>query len=366
MHVLVILRLGKAKSRDKLTPLLQVADVDRVTVIRHAPVPINSPKLIQAIHEVGLNDEGPPRSRWSSIRNLLSCFVNGWRLGRRDRADVFAAFNLFPYGVIVWGVAHLLRRPVVLSLIGTDFDVRLKMPILGSVLRRVLKSSDAVAVFSSEARQQLINAGIQAQRTFVLPNTVATDRFYPDERIERDIDFLYVGNLHDFKRVDLVLKAFQIVHLSRPDSQCCILGDGSQRQSLEHLAGELGIAQAVRFEGWADNIPEWMRRSRILLLLSEHEGLPAVILEALCTGVPVIATRVGAVASIVQDSQNGYLLPVQPDASQVAAKALDLLTDAQRYQKMREQALATRTIHGYEQATRAWQEILKSLPPRPT
>ncbi len=361
MHILAILRLGKAKARDKLTPLLQVTEADRVTLIRHAPIALESPKLVQVIHDVGLVDDGPPRSRWSSAHNLLSCFVNGWRVGRREHVDAFAAFNLFPYGVIAWTIAHLLRRPIVLSLIGTDFDVRLKTPVLGTMLRGVLKTSNAVAIYSHEARQHLVQAGLQPQRVFVLPNTVATDRFYPDEKPKRDFDFLYVGNLYDFKRVDLVLKAFQIVHHSQPDSRCCVLGDGPQRQALENLAQELGIAQAVHFEGWADDIPAWMRRSQVLLLLSEHEGLPAVLLEALCTGVPVIATDVGAVTSVVRDGENGFVLPTQPDAALVAAKALALLSDEPLYQQMRKQALTTRNTHSYEQAARVWQEILHSL-----
>jgi glycosyltransferase involved in cell wall biosynthesis len=358
VHLLVILRLGKAKALDKLQPLLRVPEVENITLVRHASIPVDSPKLKQVVHDVGLRDGGPSTSRAASIRNLLACFTSGWRIAQRDMPNAVIAFNLFPYGVIAWTIAHLCHRHVILSLIGSDFDRTLHVPILGRILRVVLKTSDSVVVFGEEPRDQLLKVGLKPDRVFVLPNTVNTNLFYPDASIAPDSDLIYVGNLHQFKRVDLLLRALPVVHQIRPETTLRIVGDGPVRETLENLAVELGIQWAVTFVGWSDNIPLYLRCSRILLLMSEHEGLPAAIIEALCSGLPVIATDVGAVSSIVRDGKNGFLLPVSPDVSQVTQCILRLLTDAETYNRMSENALITRESHSYEQAVRIWREIL--------
>jgi glycosyltransferase involved in cell wall biosynthesis len=361
MHLLVILRLGNAKACDKILPLLRTPLVEGVTLIRHAPIPVDSPKLTQVIHNVGLHDDGLPASYGASVRNLLACFMRGWSIARNLRPDAVIAFNLFPYGVIAWMVAHLTRLPVVLSLIGSDFDRRLRTPVLGWLLRGMLRTSDRVIIFGHEAREQLLLDGLKPDRLFVLPNTVDTDVFYPDPTILPDFDLIYVGNLHDFKRVDLILRGLSIICQTRPETTLCIVGDGPARTTLETLADGLGIRDAVTFVGWSNDIPGYLRRSRILLLLSEHEGLPAVVIEALCTGLPVIATDVGAVSSIMQDGENGFLLPVSPNPPQVAECALNLLTETELYQRMNKNAVTIRKTHGYEQSAHIWEAIIYNL-----
>jgi glycosyltransferase involved in cell wall biosynthesis len=170
-----------------------------------------------------------------------------------------------------------------------------------------------------------------------------------------------VGNLHDFKRVDLILQALMLVRQTRPDTTLLIVGNGPARTGLENLTTELGLEKAVTFLGWSDDIPGCLRRSRILLLLSDHEGLPAAVIEALCSGLPVIATNVGAVSSVVHDGANGFLLQTLPNPSQVSQCLLPLLTDKDTYQRMSNNALTTRETHGYEASAQAWKTILDSV-----
>jgi len=360
MHLLVIMRLGSAKARDKLAPLLDCPAVTRVTLVRHAPVPLESPKLVQAIHHVGLNADGLGGGL-AALRNLWACAWNGLRLARRERPDVVLSFNLVPYGLIAWAVGRLAGRRVVLSLIGTDYNRWVKAPVWGTPLRAVLRDADAVAVFGDDARRELVGSGLRPERVFVLPNTVDTTRFYPDPDVTPDYDLIGVGHLTANKRVDTALRALAILRETRPGARLLVVGDGPQRAALAALADELGVAAAVTFAGQADDVPQRLRQARLLLLLSEREGLPLAVLEALATGLPVIVTAVGALPTVVRDGENGCLLPSPADPAQVAARALELLQDPQRYARMSQAALGIRQTHGYAHMARAWEALLAAL-----
>ncbi len=102
--------------------------------------------------------------------------------------------------------------------------------------------------------------------------------------------FLTVGRLAPEKRLDLVIRAFAILKREHPSSATLtILGDGSCRRSLEGLADSEGVAGSVKFVGYQHNPTSWMRDSDALVMASEFEGLPNVVLEAISVGLPVVA-----------------------------------------------------------------------------
>lgn len=361
MHVAVILRLGQAKAQDKLTPLLNAQSVQQVTVIRHARVNLQSEKLHQVVHQVGMDDSGTPAPWWAGFINVLAAFVRGLQVARREQPDIILGFNLAPYGVVAWAVALFTRKKCLVSLLGTDFDRTIHKPIIGSMLKWILRQVDGAIIYSEAAKQGLVELGIYPSRVFVLPNTINTDKFYPHDDPQIEVDLVYVGNLLPDKRVDLVLQTLAIIHRTLPDVTLRIIGDGPQYAPLQALAQELGIAHAVEFSGWSDQIAADLRHARILLLLSEHEGLPAVILEAHCTGLPVISTDVGAIRTVLRDGDNGYLFPVPTNPESVARRVIALLSQPELYQRMQQAALESRYIYGYEQATTTWEEIIGSI-----
>jgi glycosyltransferase involved in cell wall biosynthesis len=91
------------------------------------------------------------------------------------------------------------------------------------------------------------------------------------------------------KRFDNLLRAF--AQISHEDATLTILGDGSQRKSLESLAHALGIAERVYLPGYVGDILPSLRQTDLFVLSSDYEGLPAVIFEALASNVPVITTE---------------------------------------------------------------------------
>lgn len=97
-----------------------------------------------------------------------------------------------------------------------------------------------------------------------------------------------IGRLHHQKNLPLLLRAWQ--RLNRGDARLVIVGEGPDKAALEELAETLGIANSVSFEGYQADITPYLRKADFLVLSSAYEGLPAVVLEAMAAGCPVVAT----------------------------------------------------------------------------
>jgi glycosyltransferase involved in cell wall biosynthesis len=120
-----------------------------------------------------------------------------------------------------------------------------------------------------------------------------------------------VGRLEHQKGFDVLLRALAGV----PGATVSIVGDGSERASLEGLARDLGVSGRVNFEGWSDDARARLAEFDVFALTSRFEGFPLVVLEALLARSAVVATNVGSVAEAVLDGETGLLVPAEdPDA----------------------------------------------------
>ena len=143
---------------------------------------------------------------------------------------------------------------------------------------------------------------------------------------------LYVGRLAAMKNHPLLLKAFRVALTSMPDLRLWMVGDGSERQSLEALATELGIAAQVTFWGQQLDVAPFFSAADAFIMSSKSEGLPMSLLQAFSLGVPAIVTDVGGMAEVVRLAKAGYTVPVT-DPAEMATAILRLAdSDAEREQ----------------------------------
>ena len=110
-------------------------------------------------------------------------------------------------------------------------------------------------------------------------------------------------------------------------------GDGPERGPAERLAREMGVADRVTFLGKQDNIARLLPQADVLLLPSDHEAFGLAALEAMACGVPPVATRVGGVAELITDCEDGFLEPAG-DVQAQANKVLALLSDPSLHARM--------------------------------
>ena len=129
-----------------------------------------------------------------------------------------------------------------------------------------------------------------------------------------------VARLSPDKDLATLLHAVALVVRKSPDFHLAIAGDGPCAAELRQLADQLGVANRVRFLGLVNDVPALLQQARSFVLSSISEGVPLTILEAMASGLPVVATSVGGVPEVVSDGVTGLL--VEPRNPQALASAL--------------------------------------------
>jgi exopolysaccharide biosynthesis WecB/TagA/CpsF family protein len=168
---------------------------------------------------------------------------------------------------------------------------------------------------SEFARRQFIEGGLPSQKLFVKPHFIHPDPGYRSAQSEFAI---YAGRLSEEKGLEELLKAWKLAGVTIP---LRIVGDGPLRKRLEVERDRLGLAN-VHFDGQLDHprVLDALKRAHFLVLPSKcYETFSMVIAEAAACGVPVIATRHGAIAEIVDDGRTGLLFG-PADAGDLASK----------------------------------------------
>ena len=120
---------------------------------------------------------------------------------------------------------------------------------------------------------------------------------------------LYVGRVDPEKSLSVLIDAFCLVHEEIPEAQLVIVGDGTDRPKLEEQAQKLNIDDSVNFVGRVvgKDLPQLYRTGDIFAITSTTETQSIVIMEAMATGLPVVAVKAGAIPELVHNEENGYL-----------------------------------------------------------
>jgi len=287
---------------------------------------------------------------------LLPYLFNLWRVaGRVDLFHVMAnsgwSWHLFA-APAVWA-AKLRGKAVLVNYRGgeaDDFFTRAftwVQPTLRRVNIIIVPSDFLGKVF---AKREFI--------TRIVPNIVDLSRFIPNRSRKQNLlapHIVVARNLEPLYDNTTALKAFRIVRVAIPDAHLTIAGSGPERATLEAIAKELGVADAVVFAGQIDNehMPVLYREADIALNPSLADNMPISILEALASGVPVISTNVGGVPFLVEDGKTALLVP-PGDPERMAAAVLRVLRD----ELLRERLVQT----GLDHARRfAWECVRGEL-----
>ena len=158
------------------------------------------------------------------------------------------------------------------------------------------------------------DVGIRADKVTRICNGVDTERFRPPETVREDdlVNIVHVGRFEPVKNPGLLMDACARMLHAHPELRKTVrlhmIGDGSLRAELEQMAEREGIVEQVRFHGMRDDVPEMLRRMDVYVLPSLNEGISNSILEAMATGLPVVATRVGGNPELVMEGVNGFLV----------------------------------------------------------
>ena len=237
-----------------------------------------------------------------------------------DRIDAHLAY---PDG---WAAVHLGRRwgvPVSVTLRGHDLNDLPKYPVRGRQVAWTLRNADAVFAVADALRDAAVALGADPLRTRTIGNGVDGERFRPrscsEARRALGIDpnarwIVSVGHLVERKGFHELVRALPHVVARHPGVKLAIVGgpgeEGDFRAGIRRAIEETGMGDRVILPGAADgdDLPRWYSAADVFCLASAKEGRPNVVLEALASGIPVVATRVWGTPELLADPGHGILV----------------------------------------------------------
>lgn len=284
----------------------------------------------------GSFDEIPvarPRYPVLPARLLFTAVAPAMALASRrafaESAEAGAAFvhahDIYPSGAAVRRLATPVRLPVVLTVHGSDLYSNLVRPRWEAEVRASIAAAAAIVCVSAAlARDVVLLAGADPARVVVIPDTYDVARFAFTERPDRSgrpLRLVTVGRLVPVKGHDVLIRALAHAVRAGLDATLEVVGGGPDRDALERLASAEGLSGRVMFSGPLGDaeLPAALGRADAFVLPSRREGFGVALVEALATGMPVVATRSGGPDDIVGQA-DGIL--VEPDDAESLAAGL--------------------------------------------
>jgi glycosyltransferase involved in cell wall biosynthesis len=215
--------------------------------------------------------------------------------------------------------------PLVVTLHTSHFLKLARKPAWKPVLRRIVRSADWLLAASEEIRSVALGLYPHA-RAEALTNGVDTDLFAPVARPPRRDGrrtIIVPRRLFEKNGVEYFIRALPLVR-REIDVEALLVGDGPERERLEALARELGVADSLTFLGRRPNheMPGLLATADVAVFPSLMEATSVAALEAMSCGVPVAASRVGGLPEIIDETVGTLFEPADPAAQAAALSAL--------------------------------------------
>ena len=267
---------------------------------------------------------------WAGRRRLPLRAATLARTVRRFNPDIVQAVHFFTnlYACVAARVAGCIELGSIRN------DTRFDMAECGRWGTPLLRAPRTLVANSYMAARLAAQQRVPPERIHVLTNVIDLAEFDaaarggslpPESAIPVAI---VVARLVPAKRLDRFLRALARVQQLRVPLRGEIVGDGPERDRLERLASELGLTPAaIRFYGARDDVPRLLARAHMMVLTSQHEGFPNVLLEGMAARLPIVTTPAGDAGAIVKDGATGFVVPFDDD-DRLAARLIELAESA--------------------------------------
>lgn len=196
--------------------------------------------------------------------------------------------------------------------------------------KKALQSATSIIPVSLWMKSQIDDIIGLDSKTVFIPNGIDYEKYCANESSDNLIhpSILFVGRLIEIKGVDILIKALSIVKTSYPKIHLYVGGDGNQCKNLRLLTSELDLINNITFLNFMpeNEVIQMLSSADIFVLPSRFENAPMALMEALASGVPVIASNVGGIPHILDNGRIGILFQSE-NPEDLAQKIIKLLND---------------------------------------
>ena len=236
-----------------------------------------------------------------------------------------------------------IRKNVAIWGRGSDvYEMNRFNPITRLMIRFGVKNCDALIALTTAMQAEIEK--FSKREAYVIPNGIDLKRYdqLSREQIRKELKIaedtqiiLWVGNMNPWKGLRYLIEAMDTVRHRTNKVRLILIGDGLEKNGLYMRAKNLNLGDVITFAGELpnDKVLEYMVASDIFVLPSITEGLPNVILEAMGSGLPIVATNVKGMSEIITEGVNGFLVD-HKNSAQIANQVILLTNDEQLRQQI--------------------------------
>ncbi len=295
------------------------------------------------IHKLPIGDKSQ-NLHFQSQKDLVvyawKAFWYSQKLIREKEYDLSHSFFGIPCGFVSMLLKWKHKIPYIVSLRGADVPgYSDRFPLIYFFLTPLIKliwKNSAAVISNSQGLKDLALKSKPNQKISIIFNGIDISEFKPSiKENSENFEVLCVSRLTRRKGIEYLISAFAKISDQFPKIKLKIIGEGDAKEELEAQTQQLNLNNKIEFSGRIahENLPEIYAEASVFVLPSLNEGMSNTMLEALATGLPIIATDTGGTKELVDEGINGFIIKMK-DADDIAEKIIKLISDKNLLESM--------------------------------
>ncbi len=253
------------------------------------------------------------------------------QVAQKHQLDILHVHYAIPHALSAFMANQMTGVPYVVTLHGSDVHTLGADPAYQPATRFAVEAAHAVTCVTNhicQTAEQTLGVRCSIEP---ITNFTDTELFKPNacefQMRNGKQQLIHVSNFRPVKRVSDLVTAFAQIASEVPDVDLLLLGDGPTRHDVDRLIRKYELNNRIQCPGFKRDVHQYLRCADAFALSSELEGAPLSLLEAMSCGLPVVSTAVGGIPEIIEDGENGLLVPFG-DIDAMAEKLYAILTDS--------------------------------------
>ena len=349
-RILIIAGCTDKKLISKISPILDSRYVEEVYLVRNTEMQYSHPKLVQY-------SVFKPFRKILPLREL-NRIISSIYILLFKRIDIILSIHFLMHGVYGYFLSKIFKKKHIFLFIESPRKYK-----KDKLMLKMLKSAEIIGVRGSDSMQYLLEKGIAKDKIFIPPNEFEIHDIGISKE-KKIYDLIYIGNFVDVKDLPMWVDTVECVKRDVPNIKCIMVGDGERFNDIKERIHSKGLKDNIELVGRKENVSEYIKKSKLLLMTSKSEGLPMVVVECMAYGVPAVVPNVGDIKDLVIHGKNGIIVNKR-DAREFAKEIINILEDGEKYTEMSLESVESikkmMEDTSHDRVTYLWDALLKNI-----
>ena len=352
MNIIITAKMGNGTIQGKLEPLILLPLIENIYFLRKTKGP-----GLAKVNYILL----PGICRYAYFNILMTPFLLIYYTFK-TRSSFIIGYHIIPYAFFAAVASFVTRKPFFIGQTGLRIQKISENRVFWFFLKKVIDFSEKICVPGNHSYNYWLSKGIPPAKLLKLHSTINTNKFIPSPLKNKLYDFVYVGRISSEKRPEFLIKAFSLLARNRPEAKLLIVGDGPLLFQTIKMVQSTNLAETIDFVGFQSDVLPWLYKSRFIVLVSESEGLPVAVMEAMSAGLIPLTTDVGNIRDIILNGVTGFYI-AKNDLLRFAQKMIYLMEMNEIEEKIMQNNARKIIVenHSHDNSSRLWEKILTSI-----